>query len=118
MQPVPTVTSDEIEGLVRRDFPPDQYDAVMSLLNEYGVEKWHPEKWRVRLAILRLVDGRFAQLRAHVDMAKQDYRDVLAYAEYPSYMREVPPSEKIDSSKKQALIEQDWQQYQGWRQKK
>jgi len=33
-------------------------------------------------------------------------------------MREVPPSEKIDSSKKQALIEQDWQQYQGWRQKK
>ena len=42
------------------------------------------EEVRVRFAILRLVEGRFDQLRSLVDMAVRDYRDVLAYAEYPN----------------------------------
>jgi hypothetical protein len=118
IQPIPTVTAEDLERLVRRDFPPDEYDSVMTLLNEYGTENWHREKLRVHLAILRLVEGHFEQLRAHVDMAKHDYRDVLAYAEYPNYMREVPPSEMIDDSTREEIIKRDWRQHQEWLNKK
>jgi hypothetical protein len=114
MQPVPRCVAEDVERIVRRDFPPGQHDLVRSMLDEYGTEKWHREEVRVRLAILKLAAGRFDEVQPHVDMAKQDYRDVLAYAEYPNYMRGVPPSEKISEAKREEKINQDWQQYQDW----
>lgn len=114
MQPVPMVTADDVERIVRRDFPSDKHDAVMKMLNEYGTETWHREEVRVRIAILRLVEGRFDQLRSHVEMAKQDYRDVLAYSEYPNYMRTVPPSGQSAEAIEQHSINRDWQQYLVW----
>jgi hypothetical protein len=118
MQPVPLVTAADVERIVRRDFPLDKYEFVRTSLNEYGSEGWHHEKVRVQLAILKLAAGRLDQLRSHLEMAKQDYRDVLAYAEYPQYMRAVPPSEKIESPRREQIIGQDWTEYQEWLQKK
>jgi hypothetical protein len=114
MQPVPSVTVEDVERIVHRDFPPDQYSTVMAILKTYGTEKWQHEEDRVRLAVLKLAAGSIEQLQSHIDVAKQDYRDVLAYAEYPNYMRRVSPSEKIAEDRKQEIIDQDWLQYQEW----
>ena len=62
--------------------------------------------------------GRLKTVSYWVDIAKRDYRDVLAYAEYPGYMKKVPPSEEILAAERQEIINQDWLQYQMWLRKK
>lgn len=82
-QPTPTVTCADVEHVVRRDFLPDQVPEVLAILNEYGTERWHHEPCRVRLAALKIAAGRLEELRTQIKIAKCDYRDVLASAEYP-----------------------------------
>lgn len=114
MQPVPKVGPDDVERVIRRDFSPAEFDAVMEVLREYGPESWHREVDRVRLAILKLSGGNRAKLRENTDTAKQDYRDVLAYAEYPGYFIQVPVSGQVSTETVQTVINQDWEQYQEW----
>jgi hypothetical protein len=38
---------------------------------------------RVRLAVVKLAGGNLAELRRHIEVAKQDWRDVLVWAESP-----------------------------------
>ena len=64
----------------------------MVVLNEYGTEKWHLERYRVQLAALKLASGNLRKLRFAIEDAKKDYRDVLSAAEYPGYTREVSRS--------------------------
>jgi hypothetical protein len=52
-----------------------------------------------------------------VAMADRDFRDVLSYAEYPRYFRDIDPTEK-DEAKRKAAIEADWQDYSAWLQKR
>ena len=76
-QPTPAVTPSDVDRIVRRDFPPEQFDSVMNLLNEYGAERWQCERPRVQLAALKLSGGDLKKLRNQIDSAKCDYRDVL-----------------------------------------
>ena len=62
-QPTPTVTSADVERVVRRDFPADRFTEVLAILAEYGTERWHREPDRVRLAALKLTAGGFVHLR-------------------------------------------------------
>jgi len=114
MQPVPQVTATDVERIVRRDFPTESYNAVMAALHQYGAEKWQREKHRVRLAVLKLSKGDQEELRRQIEVAKSDYRDVLAYAEYPSYMNEIPPGGGVSPDKRRQIIDQDWLQYKDW----
>jgi aminopeptidase N len=52
----------------------------------YGTESWERERERVRLAILKLAGASLEQIRCYCALAKVDVRDVLAWAEYPSWM--------------------------------
>ena len=113
-QPVPDVSETDVARVVRRDFAPDQIDAVMTILNEYGTAEGQRGYHRVRLAALKLANGNIDQLRRQINIAKLDYRDVLAPAEYPDYMKMVPPSEKIAEDDRQKIIRSDWDQYQSW----
>ena len=61
----------------------DQFDAVLGVLNEHGTEKWERGLPRVYLVTLKLASGNLEKLKDAVRMAKSDYRDVLAAAEYP-----------------------------------
>jgi hypothetical protein len=114
-QPVPKVSADDVIRIVRRDFSPDQCDAVLAILGEYGPDS---EQWggqRVRLAILKLADGSLDAVRRNVEIAKLDYRDVLAPAEYPTYIK-LGFSEIAAKSEpeEQRIIQSDWDQYQLW----
>jgi len=113
-QPIPEATESEVTRIVQRDFPAEQFDAVMSILNEYGTEDWQRGISRVRLAVLKLADGDLQALRRQIDVAKKDYRDVLAYAEYPEYMQKVSPSAAPAEVERERIIRADWTQYQAW----
>ena len=66
-------------------FPDDEARAeAVSILATYGVESYEREVPRVRLAVLKLAGVSFSELRRHVEVAKRDYRDALAAAEYPA----------------------------------
>ena len=54
---------------------------VVEILENYGKEIHEQEAPRVRLAVLKLANTDINEIRKYVDMAKQDYRDILAWAE-------------------------------------
>jgi len=112
-QPIPEVTRADVERVVRRDFPADSFSEILSTLDQYDASSGPPSA-RVQLAILKLADGNPTTLRKCIEDAKMDYRDVLAWAEYPDYMRKVPgPGQRLQSEVDQ-IIDADWKQYQAW----
>ena len=50
-------------------------------LNRYGAQPHERDVFRVRLAVLKLSEGDLEKIEAHTMRAKQDDRDVLAWAE-------------------------------------
>jgi hypothetical protein len=113
-QPTPDVTSDDVDRIVRRDFPNEQFAPITALLNEYGHEKWHRESSRVRLAVLKLAHGSVEKLRVHIEAAKSDYRDVLAAAEYPDYCKIGFRITELPADEQRRIINRDWKQYEDW----
>jgi hypothetical protein len=113
-QPTPTVTDADVERIVRRDFPTAIFDDVLAMLHEFGTEQWEREAPRVRLAALKLAAGDIKGLRYAIGLAKCDYRDVLAQAEYPSYIKHVPPTGRLSAAEVQKIINADWNQYHDW----
>jgi hypothetical protein len=71
-QPVPDVTPSDVERVVRRDYPSEQFADVMTLLDECGTK----EGPRVQLAALKLAKGSVGKLRPLVESAERDYRDI------------------------------------------
>lgn len=113
-QPHPDVSAADVERIVRRDFPPEQVHSVLAVLNEYGVEEWHREADRVRLAVLKLANRDSQQLRNWIGQAKMDYRDVLAPAEYPLYSKKWGRMDRMTEEEQKRIIDADWAQYQAW----
>ena len=113
-QRTPTVTAADVERVVRRDFPPEQVDFVLTLLNEYGAEEWHRETDRVRLAVLKLANRDLQQLRYWIEQARSDYRDVLAPAEYPMYGKKWGRMDRLTEEEQKKIINADWAQYERW----
>jgi len=110
-QPAPVVLADDIERIIRRDFPAVHYSTVSDMLEEFGLSSRHGETCRVRAACLKLAGGNLVKLRRAVDNAMSDYRDVLAPAEYPGYLMKV---NKIRPEERNDVIAKDWDQYQEW----
>ncbi len=113
-QPTPTVTSEDVERVIARDFASESSHDAMAILGEYGTDGRYPEHDRVRLAALKLAAGDIGRLREAIEAAKRDYRDVLALAEYPEYSRSVDPSANLSASERQRIIDADWKQYSEW----
>ena len=68
-------------------WPEDNRQEIIDLLDQYGVESYEKEVTRVQLAILKLCQGDRSQLQTLVKTAKTDYRDILAWAEYPEELK-------------------------------
>lgn len=64
------------------------------------------EVLRVQMACLKRADGGLEALE--IENACNDYRDVLAAAEYPRYLK------AHGSEARQSAIESDWSQLQSW----
>jgi hypothetical protein len=113
-QPIPQVTAEDVERVARRDFSADEHSTVMATLSEYGTEKWQREPARVRLAALNVANGSIQELRACIELAKRDYRDVLAAAEYPAYYKIGFHVLKLPPEEQSRVIQSDWRQYDEW----
>ncbi|TFH35211.1 MAG: hypothetical protein E4G99_07810 [Anaerolineales bacterium] len=69
---------------------------------------------RVHLAILKLSEGDPLKLLQYIEAARIDYRDVLAWAEYPAQMSSGATYYNTAVEVYEAILEADRQQYQSW----
>lgn len=107
----PTVTPNDVARIARRDFPEEQFDSVMAVLNGYESKR---ERSRVRLATLKLANGDLNALRKQIATAREDFRDVLAPAEYPEYSRLDVLLRTVPTEENQRILDSDWRQYEAW----
>ena len=68
----------------------------------------------MRIAVLKLAAGDVTRLRVAMETAKKDYRDVLAPAEYPEYLRAIGPSSSMTPEEIERIVDADWEQYSEW----
>ncbi|OQY23984.1 MAG: hypothetical protein B6I35_02475 [Anaerolineaceae bacterium 4572_32.2] len=81
------VSRKKILQKINQYWPSVDAKEVMDVLDRYGVKSSERGRVRVQLAILKLSAGQRERLPELVEMAQSDYRDALAYAEYPEEMQ-------------------------------
>jgi hypothetical protein len=88
---------------------------ILKILHRYGEEEYERESPRFQLAIIKLSAGDLNRLEKHVDLAKKDYRDVLAFAEYPEEMRMgFLGMRELSEEEAKAIRQRDREQYLAW----
>jgi hypothetical protein len=98
---------------------------VQDILDQYGVESYEKGRARVQLAILKVFqegttgqesgEQKLERLRGLVRAAKCDYRDVLAWAEYPEQIKMgFIEMKKLTPQEGKALRKRDREQYLRW----
>ena len=97
-QPTPTFTDGDFERILARDCPTALHAHVRALLDSYGMEEWHREALRVRMACLKCANGNMDRLREMIGLACADYRDALSAAD----------------DEKRTAISKDWAELQTW----
>lgn len=110
-QPVPKVGDADVERVVRRDFPKGRQAEVRTLLEQYGESSGMIPPPRVRLAILKLSGGDANKVAKYVKDALMDSRDVVAWAEYPRYLKH---DDKPSDESEETIITNDWNEYKSW----
>ncbi len=106
-------TDDLVIAKVKQFFPNEEQEKIMATLALYGKESYERETQRVQIAVLKLSGGDLEKLRENVDAAKNDYRDMLALAEYPEQTSRV--TWKMGNKEEVKRIqERDRRQYLDW----
>lgn len=101
-----------VEALVTRLFSLEVRAEAASVLAQYGTQSYEREEMRVRVAALKLSDGSIDRLRELIGSAKLDYRDVLAWAEYPEELRS--PTWRLSAAEQARIRTADRAQYLAW----
>ncbi len=113
-QPTPIVSHEDIERIIRRNFPSNSLKSVIKILEEYKGTGEKEECYRVWAAILKLAEGHVGKLRMEIQSANFDYRDVIAAAEYPEYSQSGQRIHSLPEDEQEQIIASDWDQYQSW----
>ncbi len=112
MQPVFEPRDGDLERKIPEEFPdPAEARRAAEILAAYEPVGHRERPDRIRLAALYLAGGSLERLAAMVDLARVDYRDVLAGAEYRAYVALPLDASAAD---KQAAIEVDGTRYGTW----
>ena len=90
----------------------DARQEIIKILNQYGTETYEKEIDRVQLDILKLAGTSIEAVRMWVDVAKRDYRDILAAAEYPNQL--LAPTWKMAKDEITRIQASDRKQYEEW----
>ncbi len=81
---MPSFFRESVLRVVRKQFPAVYTQEIMDILELYGTEPNEEERLRVQMAILLLSDGDQNKVKHYCKLAKNDYRDVLYWAEFTS----------------------------------
>ena len=111
-QQIANISENDIDRLVKRDFQPEEVVEILKLLSLYQSETLNGKN-RVYASILKLSNGNISKVRNYIEMANNDYRDVIALAEYPNYS-EYAFNEDLLEDKLKQLINSDYIQYEIW----
>jgi hypothetical protein len=109
-EPWPERTAADVERIVKRDFPTEEFANAMAILNEYK-PRYNDSPFSVQLAALRLANGDVPRLRSAIESAKSDFRDVILWAVYPSYIKS---GRNLSERQRRRMSESDRQQFQEW----
>jgi hypothetical protein len=113
MDYIPHVTVADVVRIVDRDFPPEDRAAVHRLIQQCSEDRASGP--RTQLAILKLSAGKLERIPLHLEIARSDYRDVLAAAEYPEWLKlGFTGTESMSAEELEELKRRDWEQYQAW----
>lgn len=109
-QYVPSVSEQDVDRIVRRDYPTDLHAAIHEMIR--AVEVW--EKPRVVLACLKNANGSLAKLKGELAQASGYWREIIGEAEYPNYTKKMFRIERLSADEKERIIEKDKSQYLQW----
>src|SRR5262245_32321317 len=109
-QPTPSVTEEDVERVVRRDYPAHFRDAIFALIAKVEVR----EKPRVVLACLKIAGGDMERLRGELANADGYYREILSDAEYPLASKRWSRIQSLPEAEVRAIFDKDWRQYSEW----
>ena len=88
-------------------FPDAAYRRdIITRLSTYGTESYHREIPRVQLGILRLAWSQPEKLEEFIELACQDYRDLLCAAEYPLSSRDHRLKDRDPAKYRQYQVEE------------
>ena len=89
-------------------------EQILLALDEYAAEN-AASVARVQLGILKLSAGKPDRVQELVQLAKEDYRDILARAEYPNQLARGPAGRgQISQTEHKRLERADRAQYLAW----
>jgi hypothetical protein len=91
---------------------PGKEEQVQRIFSDCGREEHEEISSRVKLAVLKLSGGDIEKVREYVQTAVKDYRDVLAWAEYPEQMR--VKSWELSPEENREIQARDLDQYESW----
>jgi hypothetical protein len=104
------VIEDDVERVLRRDYPASLVDELLALIATVEVR----EKPRIVLACLKIADGDVNRLRRELADASGYYREILGEAEYPLATKRWSHIESLPEEEVRAIYEKDWRQYFEW----
>ena len=106
----PQVSEQDIERVLRRDFPVEHQQGLREMIQSIQVI----EKCRVILACMKNAGGDVQKLKGNLNEASGYYREILAEAEYPFYTKKMFRIDKLTEQQKADIIEKDKKQYLNW----
>jgi hypothetical protein len=92
----------------------DELEKAREILARYKGDDPLHNPYRVWLAILKLSGSDLDKLDHYTDVARTDFRDVLAWAEYPNQMDSDSWRMDRSSPEYQAILKKDQEQYEAW----
>ena len=108
-------SASDVERVASRQYAPEEYSIVNTILARYGTKSHHVEKERVRLCALKLAAGDVRELERQIGVASVDFRDVVAGAEYPEQGKlGFVGIDRIDPAERVRILEADRLQFQRW----
>ncbi len=107
---IPTVSFQDIERVVQRDYPENIHREIFELIRVSDIQ----EKNRTVLACLKLATGDIKKLKNEIKFSIGDWRDTLLPAEYPFYSKIMFRTEKFTEKEISEIILKDKNQYLSW----
>jgi hypothetical protein len=109
-QPTPVVDMDDVERVVRREYPVEMVADILRRIDAVDVR----EKPRVVLACLKVAKGDRRRLDAALSDAPGYWREILSEAEYPLATKRWSAMDRLSDEQQSAIYERDWNQYVAW----
>lgn len=107
---VPDVNQEDIERILKRDFPAEAWDALRTMIEQVEVR----EKDRVVLACMKCAAGDVGKLKGNLSQAGGYYREIIGEAEYPCYTKKMFRIDRLSEAEQAKIIEKDKTQYLNW----